>query len=189
MLKTIKHGETSHRHLSQGFDVPAANVVISYDHLKDSVELCQRFGRARHEESSIVVLDERRDRPVEMLESVRNLQETIAQEYNPSTSSSGFSPAEEEAKQRDRERNANQSVLFNLSKQEGSPVASLHLYVKKTKAVLEESCSPKQPFVVTMSYRSILRSISGISHEGSNKKEARKNCAAKMLQALRAEMR
>ena len=170
----------------QGFDVPAANVVISYDHLKDSVELCQRFGRARHQESSIVVLDERPDRPLNLLASVEKLQDSIVQNFDPK-SVHLVNEETEKAKQRDRERQARSVLLQGISLE--TSLQSINLYVKKTKAVLEESCSPKQPFVVTMSYRSILRSISGISHEGSNKKEARKNCAAKMLQALRAEMR
>ena len=70
--------------LRKGFDVPAANVVISFDHMKDSVELCQRFGRARQEDSSKVVMDERRDRGVTRLQQVKQRQNGIIQEFDPS---------------------------------------------------------------------------------------------------------
>jgi len=56
--------------IEEGFDVPAANMVISFDHLKDSVELCQRFGRARQENCAIIVMDERKDRPKNFKKSV-----------------------------------------------------------------------------------------------------------------------
>ena len=62
----------------------AANVVISFDHMKDSVELCQRFGRARQEDSSKVVMDERRDRGVTRLQQVKQRQNGIIQEFDPS---------------------------------------------------------------------------------------------------------
>jgi ERCC4-related helicase len=68
--------------------VPAANVVISYDHMKDSVELCQRSGRARQQDSSIVILDERPDRPLSALETARNVQDDIVARYEPSTAPS-----------------------------------------------------------------------------------------------------
>jgi ERCC4-related helicase len=45
----------------QGFDVPEANVVISYDYLKDTVELSQRFGRARQKTSSLTLMAERKE--------------------------------------------------------------------------------------------------------------------------------
>jgi ERCC4-related helicase len=40
--------------LEQGFDVPEANVVISYDALKNSMELVQRFGRVRYAERRVL---------------------------------------------------------------------------------------------------------------------------------------
>ena len=156
--------------------------------MKDSVELCQRFGRARHEESSIVVLDERPDRPMEMLESVRSLQETIAQQYDPRVANASTDSHDEALKQRSRERNA-RSVLENERRRIDSPVATLNEFVKKTKAFFEESCSSQPPFVYTMSYSSVLRSIPDIAEQGPNKKEAKRLCAAKMLAALEADMR
>jgi ERCC4-related helicase len=69
--------------IEEGFDVPHANVVILYDHMKDSVELCQRFGRARTTDCAIVVMVERHDRPLEFLEKVRQDQDEIVQSYDP----------------------------------------------------------------------------------------------------------
>ena len=40
--------------LEEGFDVPEANVVISYDALKNSMELVQRFGRVRYAERRVL---------------------------------------------------------------------------------------------------------------------------------------
>eukprot|EP00977_Amphora_coffeiformis_P023728 scaffold14064_cov177-Amphora_coffeaeformis.AAC.5 len=174
--------------LEEGFDVPAANVVISYDPLKDSVELCQRSGRARHEESNIVILDERPDRPLERLEAVRALQDTMVQRYNPNMDSSLSSNFQEENKQKSREQTANRTVLQNISKRTTSPVAAINEYVKKTKAIFQETCSRGTPFVYTMSYSTILRSIPAIKCQASSKKEAKKKCAVRMLAALDAEM-
>ena len=70
--------------IEEGFDVPQANVVILYDHLKDSVELCQRFGRARALKCSIVVLEERHDRPLVFLEQIRLHQDELVQTFTPS---------------------------------------------------------------------------------------------------------
>jgi hypothetical protein len=53
--------------------------------MRDSVELCQRSGRARQLDSSIVLLDERPDRPLATLETARDLQDVIAGQYDPST--------------------------------------------------------------------------------------------------------
>lgn len=163
--------------------------MISYDHIKDSVELCQRSGRARHEESNIVILDERPDRPLGMLESVQALQDSMAQEYNPSSATSASSTLDEERKQRHREQLASRTVLQNTSKRAETPVAALNEYVKKTKAILQESCSRGPPFVYTMTYSSILRSIPSIQQQASSKKDARNKCAVRMLAALDVEMR
>ena len=162
--------------------------MISYDPLKDSVELCQRSGRARHEESNIVILDERPDRPLEKLEAVRALQDTMAQRYNPNMASSASSNLEEENKQKSREQSASRTVLQNIPKRTASPIAALNEYVKKTKAILQESCSRGAPFVYTMSYSTILRSIPAIQCRAPSQREAKKKCATRMLAALDTEM-
>ncbi|KAL3826330.1 hypothetical protein ACHAXA_003654 [Cyclostephanos tholiformis] len=66
--------------IEEGFDVPAINVVVSYDHLKDTVELCQCFGRARQKTSSLALMSERKDRPLAALKDVQRRQESIINE-------------------------------------------------------------------------------------------------------------
>lgn len=164
--------------------------MISYDHLKNSVELCQRFGRARSAESSIVVLDERLDRPLEILETVHALQEQIVQEYEPQPFNSSDNQLDEMRRQQSREQTACQTVLSNAEmRQDAASVTSLQLFVKKTKALFQEECRKHTPFYYTMSYSTVIRSISVVGSQATSKKEARKLCASKMLLALEEDIR
>ena len=54
----------------EGMDVPAANCVIRFDPMINSVSLVQGRGRARQPDSSFVVLCERQDRPTSTLAAV-----------------------------------------------------------------------------------------------------------------------
>jgi len=173
----------------QGFDVPAANVVISYNHLKDSVELCQRFGRARQVESSIVVLEERHDRPVSNLETVRVLQDELVQDYNPSANDAA-SDGTERRRQTDRERSAFRSILENVSKCQMSPTAAMNDYVKKTKALktVEYRRLQDGTFRCTMRYKSAIRSLKADA-TGTTKKIAERGSALLMLKMLTNEAR
>lgn len=54
----------------EGMDVPAANCVIRFDPMINSVSLVQGRGRARQANSSFVVLSEREDRPTSTLAAV-----------------------------------------------------------------------------------------------------------------------
>ena len=54
----------------EGMDVPAANCVIRFDPMINSVSFVQGRGRARRAESSFVVLSERHDRPTSTLAAV-----------------------------------------------------------------------------------------------------------------------
>lgn len=174
---------------SKGFDVPAANVVICYDYMKDSVELCQRVGRARHHDSAIVILEERPDRPVSKLEAARQLQDTIVEEYNPQL----VQVNEEDQRQRQshREKTGYQSVLQQKHHRNGNPVAALNLFVKKTKSHLLEEFQRNMGdgggYTCSLTYRSILRTIV-VESKGSTKKGARNDCALKMLEVLTHEM-
>lgn len=154
-------------------------MVISFDHLKDSVELCQRFGRARHIDSSIVVLDERQDRPLGLLESVRELQDDIIQKYDPATIE--IDEGAENLKQENRERQA-KVVLQGLSLVDA--LASLNLYVKKTKADLVEDFGTENGEAVCMlTYRSRLRSAKG-NGRASSKKAAKRAAALALVRLL-----
>lgn len=166
--------------VSKGFDVPAANVVISFDPIKNSVELCQRFGRARQQDSSIVVLDERADRRIPSLERVRETQESIIADFDLSRMAR-MDDAAELQKQQSRERNA-ASVLQQI---DASPLASLNLYVKKTKAHLDESYHQGK---CVLQYKTILRTVEAQSNlVTQSKKAAKRRCALKLLEALKAE--
>jgi ERCC4-related helicase len=170
--------------VEEGIDIPEANVVLLYDPMKDSVELCQRYGRARALESSIVILDERRDRPVELLERVRAIQDTIVNEFDPSTV--GINVAEERQKQKGRERTAYQSVLCH-EKCLKSPVLALNEYKTKTRASLIEQWSDcDRQFRCTLQYKSILRTLTE-SADGSSKQEAKTICSGRLLDELKRQ--
>ena len=164
--------------LEEGFDVPEANVVISYDALKNSVYLAQRFGRARCAERRVVAMDERSDRPLTRLEDVRREQDALIEKFEPRDSP--LDPAAECEAQRSRERGA-AAVL----QQDSNPVSVLNLYMKKTKALSEESSRKVGAnFVHEWTYQTLLRDIKA---EGvaTVKKAARTQCAANLLVQLR----
>jgi len=77
--------------IEEGFDVPSSNVVISFDHIKDTVELSQRFGRARQENRRIVVMDQRWDRPIAALKEVKQHQDYQIESFTPSFTTRGES--------------------------------------------------------------------------------------------------
>lgn len=174
--------------IQHGFDVPAANVVISYDPLKNSVELCQRFGRARQLESSIVVLDERQDRPLDQLEAIRKHQDDTISSFQPGNHN--YNDEEETQKQKSRELNAYRQVLDGkTSKLTESPLLSLNLLVKKTKAALEEKWESKgHRHVCILSYKSLIRT-SETKAEDSNRKDAKRSAATALLDTLEKQMR
>ena len=51
----------------EGLNIPAANCVIYFDPTNHAVSYVQGQGRARQANSSFVMLDQREDRPAEML--------------------------------------------------------------------------------------------------------------------------
>lgn len=157
--------------LSKGFDVPAANVVICFDHMKSSVELCQRFGRARQDNSSTVVMEERKDRPVARLQEVKRRQDDIIVAFDPSKM---YHADSDMATQKCYERSAF-SILANESRCLMIPIAALNEYITKTKASIEHKPSKNSwKFHHEMGYKSIIRSESATA-TGHSKKEAKLN--------------
>jgi ERCC4-related helicase len=63
--------------------VPSANLVISYNHMKDAVELCQRQGRARQKRAAFVIMEQRVDRPLSKLLRVQRHQESVIRNFVP----------------------------------------------------------------------------------------------------------
>ena len=171
--------------LAQGFDVPAANVVISYDHLKDTVELCQRFGRARQKTSSLTLMSERKDRPLSVLKDVKTRQESIIKEFDP-TQNQNMSMARQQSI-RDRERAAF-SILNDTVGCEQSPLECLNVYCAKTKAVVKHEsleCGPDKIFRCKLLYSSLSENNFVGSGEGNTKKQAKRQAAANILNRLR----
>jgi dsRNA-specific ribonuclease len=138
-----------------------------------------------------MVLDERPDRPLSLLESVRILQDTLVQEYDPQAALVVDEIAERK-KQVDRERCAHRTVFAESRKRTEAPAEALNEYVKQTKAILDESYArmpSEKIFTVscTLSYRSILRTITDVEALGSSKKEAKRASAVSLLARLKQE--
>jgi len=162
--------------------------------------LCQRTGRARQQDSSIVVLDERLDRPLALLESARNLQDKIVQDYDPSQTP-GLDEAAERKRQQSREQSpAAHAVLNDPAKCQSNPLQALNEYVKKTKAALAQEFIPQRRtdgggdgdgntkhVCCNLTYRSILRTITVDGTPHANKKAAKRQCATLMLAVLARE--
>ncbi len=171
-------------YLIQGFDVPAVNVVISYDHLKDTVELCQRFGRARQKTSSLALMSERRDRPLSALKDVQKRQERIIKDFVPAQNQQ-ISLARQQSI-RDRERAAC-SILNDIARCNESPLACLNTYCAKTKAVIATEfleSRPGEKFRCNISFSSLSKTFAGYG-EGTTKKEAANHSARDILNKLR----
>lgn len=169
--------------ISQGFDVPEANVVISYDHLKDTVELAQRFGRARQTTSSLTLMSERRDRPLPALRDVKRQQDSIIKDFDPSKSEN-FARQQQSLKDRHR---AAFSLLSDTVRCEASPLEVLNMYAAKTKAVAKteyiEAGSDKI-FRCKISFSNLLLTIEG-KGEGNTKKQSQHQAAASILIQMR----
>lgn len=169
--------------IEEGFDVPSANVVISFDHLKDSVELCQRFGRARQGESAIVVMDERRDRPIEMLKRVKRQQDNMISAYNPNAVPKDNGAAAKIA-QKNREVSASK-VLFDRNKCNTSPLGSLNEFLQKTKSSLVENFDKLNGvFQCKLKYESNITCVVAVGI-GESKKKAKTQSALNLLEKLR----
>ena len=169
--------------MNQGFDVPEANVVISYDYLKDTVELSQRFGRARQLKSSLTLMSERKDRPLTALKDVKMRQESIIKDFKP-TDNKKFNLARQQS-QVDRERAAF-SVLNDTVRCERSPLEVLHMYAAKTKAtatIESMDLCPDKIFRCKTVYSSLNRVVDGVG-EGSTKKQAQHRSARIILSKL-----
>lgn len=149
--------------------------------MKDSVELCQRFGRARQEIRAIVVLDERHDRPVELLEMVKAKQENIVQNFD--LNKVEKDEEIERSKQKQLESKAYRTTL--LKKDWSNPVQALNEYEQKTKGNLDCTCHPRDNgFHCKITYKSILRTLDTSVHWGTTKKEAKALAALEALTHL-----
>lgn len=174
----------------EGMDVPAANCVVSFDPMLNSVSLVQRRGRARQEHSAFVVLSERDDRTAANLAEVEKQQLDIVRNFNPHAA---VDDTEAQLKaQRSREVGA-RSVLASAT-DPTSALAALNLYCKKTKVELaEEHVQREGRWICTLRYSSVLRSVSEMAPQGDvplrdGKKDSKRRAALKLLAALQADL-
>ena len=168
----------------KGFDVPEANVVISYDYLKDTVELCQRFGRARQKRSSLTLMVEREDRPLSALKDVKKHQESIIKDFDPANYQHHIMARQQSLI--DRERAAS-TILRDKARCERSPLEVLNIYAAKTKAVAKMEAleyGPDKLFRCKLVYSSLTRMLEG-NGEGTTKKHAQYQSAMSILKQLR----
>ena len=91
---------------------------VCYDAVDNTVQLVQRRGRARAENSSFVILSERVDRTTEDLESVEQRQRGCLEEFEPEHSSS---TAEEVARSDPGELDDTVSMDYEVEQDEGLP--------------------------------------------------------------------
>lgn len=162
--------------------------MISYDDLKDTVELCQRFGRARAKTSSLSLMSERKDRPLATLKEVKKHQDTIIQDFKPSETKQ--QQISRQQSQNDRERAAS-SVLQDIDRCKLSPLECLNMYAAKTKAVVDTEYireGTNRSFDCRMKYTSINRSMVGVGNAVA-KKKAQHQAALNILEQLREDDR
>lgn len=174
--------------IEEGFDVPEANVVVSYDDLKDTVELCQRFGRARQTASSLTLMSERRDRPLSALKEVKAHQDSIIKDFKPSQSNRQHHMARQQS-QNDRERSAS-SVLQDIAHCKRSPLECLNMYAAKTKGVVDKEYIREgdSSFECKMKYTSMNRTFIGNGRQ-TTKKRSQHLAALNIIEQLREDDR
>lgn len=170
----------------EGMDIPAANCVVRYDSMVHAVSMVQGRGRAREENSSFVVLNERSDRTTADLEAVERQQQQFVINFTPPAAGSAADAAALTA-QRSRERGARVTLLATAAAGGGGAISAVHLFSKKTKVDLEEIWSKGAGgnWVCTLSYESPLREVHATAM-APGKKAAKKLAAAKLLTDLRA---
>ena len=120
--------------LRQRFGRPAANCVILFDHVLNTVSFNQGQGCACQQGISFVIMSEQAGQSAEALAHVKQQQLSILQNFQPTKRDAG-TIEREVSTQKDCECIA-RSVL--CSEVVVSPNLALHLYPKKTKVNLRE---------------------------------------------------
>jgi dsRNA-specific ribonuclease len=149
--------------------------------MKDSVELCQREGRARQADCAFVVMEQRRDRHIDMLRNVQRTQESIIRDFDPKSA--------EETRQKNSTAHSQRQVGANRWLQQcddSNYLQVLNMYRQKTKAHLDESSSttPDKIHYVKLVYSSICLTIDAEGH-GTTKKSAKQSAAQILLVKLK----
>jgi hypothetical protein len=149
--------------------------------MKDSVELCQREGRARQADCVFVVMEERRDRHIGILRNVQRNQESIIRNFDPRSV--------EETRQKDITAQSQRQVGANrwlYQCDDSNCLQVLNMYRQKTKAHLDESSSttPDGRQYVKLVYANIYLSIDAEGC-GTTKKSAKQSAPQILLIKLK----
>ena len=154
----------------EGMDIPEANIVVRFDSMVHSVSMVQGRGRARQEDSSLVVLSERTDRTVAKLREMEQLQRRIVSDF---------------------QADAPHHTLQVTPKDPNVAVAVLNHYCQKTKGVLNDYFTSLKSvkgwhdgWHCKLVYASEQRRITSES-TGRSKKEAKASAAVQLMQALK----
>jgi hypothetical protein len=127
-------------------------------------------------------MDERPDRPIHVLEQVRQAQDDQVAQFDPTNVQ--VDVAKLKLIQKSREHTA-RSVLNDAYKCNNFPSEAVNIYVSKTKARLDEVMTPRQGgFHCALTYHSVLRTLDSSAMAGS-KKEAKNQAALLLLEKFR----
>jgi ERCC4-related helicase len=173
----------------EGMDVPAANCVLRFDPMLNSVSLVQGRGRARQANSSFIVLSERPDRSTKRLVEAEHQQLDIVRNFQPQN----LQPDNKKTRQAQESRE--RSAVPSLQAWDGSlstSISTLNLCCKKTKVDLEERTSENtesvsvRHFNCCLLYESALRRLEA---EGMavDAKSAKRVAAQQLLLKMRIE--
>ena len=127
---------------------------------------------------------ERKDRPLSALRNVKDRQDDIIKDFDPSRSEN---LARQQQSQKDRHRAAFSALLSDTARFESSPLEVLNMYAAKTKAVAKTEyieAGPDKIFRCKIIYTNHLVTIDG-KGEGSTKKKSQHQAAASILNQLR----
>jgi uncharacterized membrane protein YcjF (UPF0283 family) len=152
--------------------------------MKDSVELCQREGRARQADRAFVVMEQRRDRHIGILRNVQRHQESIIRDFDPKSV--------DETRQKNITAHSQRQVGANRWLQQcddSNYLQVLNMYRQKTMAHLDESSSttPDKRHYVKLVYSNIYLSIDA-EGRGTTKKSAKQSAAQILLVKLKQQL-
>jgi superfamily II DNA/RNA helicase len=171
----------------EGLDVPVANCVIRFDEVVHTVSLAQSRGRARQADSHFVVMRERIDRPVALLETIEQEQLAVVRAFSPSAlrSANGTDAKLIEA-QKSRERGAANLLKDGIGVTKVLSV--LNLFCKKTKVDLVETyeLDAEGKTDCRLTYHSVLRDLEERSGFSPGKKTAKLNASLRLVAALQS---
>eukprot|EP00549_Striatella_unipunctata_P018607 CAMPEP_0118679996 /NCGR_PEP_ID=MMETSP0800-20121206/4102_1 /TAXON_ID=210618 ORGANISM="Striatella unipunctata, Strain CCMP2910" /NCGR_SAMPLE_ID=MMETSP0800 /ASSEMBLY_ACC=CAM_ASM_000638 /LENGTH=648 /DNA_ID=CAMNT_0006576061 /DNA_START=215 /DNA_END=2161 /DNA_ORIENTATION=+ len=176
--------------LEEGFDVPEANAVISYHSLNNSVELCQRFGRARRGKRGLVLMAERPDRSLTMLESSLATQNEMMNNFGPQSTDN----VNQQTKRRqipkfhDQVLKAHHYLLSEWNEHGNEHMKMLNEYKQKSTATLgiefHQSLEQNYRCTLDISFDADAPRCAIIG-EGRSKNEAKNAAAKRMLSYLK----